>query len=266
MTVIAVGTCTLRASQAGNASYFKRHPTSIGAFTVTAAAQTIDFSPSSAAPSDLPPFELLRRIDVGIARHLRFANARRLPCERPLADELTVGTCTIRASQAGNGNYAAAPKVDRSFAVTPAFQTLLFPQPTAQSLLHPQFQPQATASSGLPVTFSSLTPTDLYNQRHCRDLVAAGTCTLRATQAGNANFAAVSIDRTFTVTSSSVANPKRRDTRTFHRISHAAGWLCGEWLWSRQGVRRRRRTRRQRLRRRLGRRFIFSGHQFCNVQ
>jgi hypothetical protein len=28
------------------------------------------------------------------------------------------GTCTIRASQVGNGTYAAAPNVDRSFAVS----------------------------------------------------------------------------------------------------------------------------------------------------
>jgi hypothetical protein len=33
---------------------------------------------------------------------------------------LTVGTCTIVASQAGNATYAAAPSVSRSFTVSKA--------------------------------------------------------------------------------------------------------------------------------------------------
>jgi hypothetical protein len=32
---------------------------------------------------------------------------------------VAVGTCTIRAAQAGNGNYSAATSVNQSFQVTP---------------------------------------------------------------------------------------------------------------------------------------------------
>ena len=206
VTVIAVGNCTLRASQAGNASYLAATDVD-RMFAVTAGVQTIDFSPRSARALDLAPIELLAGSTSGLP--VTFASLTPAVCR--MSDHwlttLTVGMCTIRASQAGNGNYAAAPNVDQSFAVTPASQTLLFPQPTAQSLLHPQFQPQATASSGLAVTFSSLTPTICTTSGTVVTLVAAGACTLRATQSGDTNYASVSVDRSFTVMSSAVANP-----------------------------------------------------------
>ena len=206
VTVIALGTCTLRASQAGNAS-FQAAVDVERAFAVTAAAQNINFSAIGSRFLDVPPFELLALSTSGLP--VSFVSLSPAVCR--MNDQwltiLTVGTCTIRASQAGNGNYTAAPNVDQSFAVTPAFQTLLFPQPTAQSLLHPQFQPQATASSGLAVTFSSLTPTVCTSSGNGVTLVAVGTCTLRATQSGNDNYAAVSIDRSFPVMGTAAAVP-----------------------------------------------------------
>ena len=39
---------------------------------------------------------------------------------------VSAGTCTIQATQAGNGNYAAATPVSQSFQVTQASQTITF--------------------------------------------------------------------------------------------------------------------------------------------
>ena len=39
---------------------------------------------------------------------------------------ITAGTCTVKASQAGNSVYNAAPAVSRSFTVSKASQTITF--------------------------------------------------------------------------------------------------------------------------------------------
>ena len=46
---------------------------------------------------------------------------------------VTGGTCTIRASQAGNTNYLAATQVSQSFTVTKANQTITFDPPGNQT-------------------------------------------------------------------------------------------------------------------------------------
>jgi hypothetical protein len=58
----------------------------------------------------------------------------------------------------------------------------------------------ATASSGLIVTFSSTTPSVCAVSDSTVTLVAAGTCSIIAEQAGNTNYsAAVPVTRSFTV-------------------------------------------------------------------
>jgi hypothetical protein len=56
----------------------------------------------------------------------------------------------------------------------------------------------ATASSGLPVTFASMSSTICTVSNNLVTLIAAGSCTIRAAQAGNASFsAALNVDRSF---------------------------------------------------------------------
>jgi hypothetical protein len=52
----------------------------------------------------------------------------------------------------------------------------------------PPFSITATASSGLPVTFASLTPAICTVNGNTVTLISTGTCTIQATQAGNAGF------------------------------------------------------------------------------
>jgi hypothetical protein len=56
------------------------------------------------------------------------------------------------------------------------------------------FNVSATASSGLPVTLSSLTPAVCTIAGNTVTAVAQGTCTIRASQAGNATFAPATAD------------------------------------------------------------------------
>jgi ABC-type Fe3+-hydroxamate transport system substrate-binding protein len=64
----------------------------------------------------------------------------------------------------------------------------------------------ATSTSGLPVTFSATTPTVCTVSGSALTLLAAGTCSVTASQVGNANTAAAtSVSRSFTVTAAPVA-------------------------------------------------------------
>src|SRR5205085_2114788 len=73
---------------------------------------------------------------------------------------VAAGTCTIVASQDGNGNYLAAASVARSFTVgtAGAAQTITFASLPGRAIGEAPFALSATASSGLTVSFSSLTP------------------------------------------------------------------------------------------------------------
>lgn len=117
---------------------------------------------------------------------------------------VAAGTCTIRASQAGDATYAAAPNVNQSFTVAKASQTITFGALAGKTFGNAPFAVSATASSGLAVTFTSTTTAVCTVSTATVTIVAAGTCTIRAAQAGNANYlAAPNVDQTFTVAKAS---------------------------------------------------------------
>jgi predicted extracellular nuclease len=118
------------------------------------------------------------------------------------------GSCTISANQLGNADYAAAPEAQQTVTVTTAIigtpQTITFdplPNILVASLA---FTVSASASSGLAVTFTSQTPaictTGGTNGSRITPIGTVGTCTIRASQAGNATYApAAPVDRSFSV-------------------------------------------------------------------
>ncbi len=111
---------------------------------------------------------------------------------------VSAGTCTIAANQAGNANYAAAAQVTQNVAIGLAAQTLTF---TAQTPASQTFSaggtfaisPVATSASpnsGNPIVYSSTTTAACTVSGTTVTIVTAGTCTVAANQAGNANYAA----------------------------------------------------------------------------
>src|SRR5271165_5466563 len=117
---------------------------------------------------------------------------------------VAAGTCTITASQGGSARYAAAPDVSRSFQVNPvhtgpAVQTITFGQPPDSKVGAPVTL-SASASSGLPVSFSSGTPSVCTVKGSAVTTVAAGPCTITASQGGSARYAAApDVSRSFQV-------------------------------------------------------------------
>src|SRR5208283_2365901 len=81
-----------------------------------------------------------------------------------------------------------------------ASQTITFGTLSNQVLGTAPFTVSATASSGLAVSFASTTPAVCTVSGATVTLVAVGTCTIQATQAGDANYvAATPVNQSFQV-------------------------------------------------------------------
>lgn len=105
-------------------------------------------------------------------------------------NNLMAGTCLIAADQPGNHDYAPAPQATQSLvvAVNPA-QTLQWAPPPPLALFG-QAVVSATASSGLPVSYSSKTPAlcTVHSASGLVTSLTAGDCTIAADQAGDSHF------------------------------------------------------------------------------
>jgi hypothetical protein len=215
VTLAAAGTCTIQATQAGNTNYAAATPVN-QSFQVTQASQTITFGALSNRAFGSAPFTVSATASSGLA--VSFASTTSAVCTTSGATVTLVaaGTCTIQATQAGNANYAAATPVNRSFQVTPKSQTIAFGALSNRAFGSAPFTVSATASSGLAVSFASTTSAVCTTSGATVTLVAAGTCTIQATQAGNANWtAATPVNQSFQVTPAS-------QTITFGALSKRA--------------------------------------------
>jgi hypothetical protein len=103
------------------------------------------------------------------------------------------GTCTVQATQVGDGTWAAATPVSQSFTVTPESQTISFGALPNQVLGAAPFAVSASASSQLPVTFTSLAATVCGVANGTVSISSLGTCTIQAAQIGNASYAAAPV-------------------------------------------------------------------------
>lgn len=96
-----------------------------------------------------------------------------------------VGLCEVEATQVGDTTYSAAPNVVQSFYFdSNAAQTINFTNPGDQPLSSGSVVVTATASSTLTVALTSLSASVCTVSSFTVTLVASGTCTIRANQAG----------------------------------------------------------------------------------
>ena len=192
-TFIAVGTCVVDANQAGNGNYNAATQV-VQNVTVTKGSQTITFT--STAPS----------ATVGGATYTPTATSTSGLTVTITVDSLSssicsisggvvsfqaVGTCTLDANQAGNGNYNAATQVVQNVTVTKGSQTITFTSTAPSATVGgATYTPTATSTSGLTVTITvaSLSSSVCSISGGVVSFQAVGTCTLDANQAGNGNY------------------------------------------------------------------------------
>lgn len=182
---IAAGTCTIQGTQAGNATYAAAVPVNLS-FNIGDDSQTISFPgmpntialatfvPSATASSGLPVVITSTTPSICALAPPRYI----------VFQALTIGTCTLAANQAGNATYSVAATVTQSFQVTGAPQTITFAAPSPAKT----FTLSASASSGLPVTFSTGSTACSVSGNTVTEL-SSGDCLLQADQAGNNVYA-----------------------------------------------------------------------------
>ena len=215
VTLVAVGTCTIVAQQDGDDNYLAAEPVSRSFAVQQKVVQTLDFPAIAGRTFGDAPFEVTV-IGGGSSAPVVLTSTRPEVCgisgatssrvdglERTTATVtlLAAGTCGINASQAGDAGHLDASPVDRFFLVERAAQTLSFS--AIESATYGDAPIPVTVTGGrstAPVVVSSTTTSvctvsgatssrvdGMARTQVSVTLLAAGTCTLLATQAGDAN-------------------------------------------------------------------------------
>lgn len=185
-TLLGAGTVTVTATVDGNAFFNAGEQTFT--FTVNKAAQAISFAPLEQAAFG----STVELTATGGASGQPVVFTSLDPTVATIAGNtvtiLKPGTVMIQASQAESTNYSAAPSVSQKLTVVKATQTLSFEAPASKTFGDGTFELAASATSGLPVSFTSSDNATASIEGNVVTIHRAGTVTLKASQSGNANY------------------------------------------------------------------------------
>jgi hypothetical protein len=197
--VLSAGKTNIIATQPGNALY-NAAPNVVKVLTVSKASQVITFKEIPAKLVGVADFAPDAKASSGLEITYTSSNTAVATIVAGKIHVIKEGKSTISATQAGNGAYLAAAKVTQVLTVTKADQTITFKPITQKQATVADFAPNATASSKLPVSFTSsnlAVATIVSGKVH---IVGAGTATITAAQPGNAAFnAAKKVSQPLTV-------------------------------------------------------------------
>src|SRR5262249_6075657 len=122
LTVVAAGTCTVAANQAGDGAFWLPAPTVTQSVTITSGRRSTAQSIHFATPSDHAlgsgPFQVSATASSGLAVSFTSQTTGVCTVSGNTVTLLALGVCTLVASQPGDATYAAATPVSRSFSVT----------------------------------------------------------------------------------------------------------------------------------------------------
>jgi hypothetical protein len=220
VTPLAVGTCVLAADQPGDRTYAPAtrvvRTATVTALAVAPRTQTIAFAPQRTHPIGTTTVELSATASSGLPVSFSVD---------PASSGCTVsgstltfagpGSCTVVADQPGDDHFVAAPRVTAVLevpaapAVAPKAQAITFSPQRTFPVGTTTVELSATASSGLPVSFS-VDPASSGCTVSGSTLTFAGpgSCTVLADQPGDRDFlAAPRVTATLTVAAREVTPP-----------------------------------------------------------
>ena len=119
--------------------------------------------------------------------------------------------CEVTASQAGSAVYEAATSVEQRIEVGKINQAITFPQPVRKRITDPTFMLEASASSGLTVSYVLTSGSSVcsLDTNGTVSPLAVGICTVTASQVGDAAVSAANpITRTITIVADVPSAPK----------------------------------------------------------
>ncbi len=190
-----VGSCTVTALQSGDSNN-NAAPDVSQSFTIAKASQTITFGPLAGKKFGDADFAVSATASSGLAVSLAVSGNCAL--SGTTVHITGAGSCVVTASQAGDATYKAAADVQQTVTIAKASQTIAFGALQNKMYGAANFGVSATASSGLVVSFSASGRCTVSGSTV--HITGIGSCTLTASQPGNANYAAATnVLRRFTI-------------------------------------------------------------------
>jgi polyvinyl alcohol dehydrogenase (cytochrome) len=116
VTLVSVGACTVQATQAGNGTYAAATPVN-QSFLVAQDSQTITFGALPNQTIGATPFTVGATASSGLKVIFNSQTAPACKVSGSTVTLISVGVCTVQATQAGDIDYAAAASVNQSFQV-----------------------------------------------------------------------------------------------------------------------------------------------------
>lgn len=167
--------------------------------------QTITFNnPGTKTPTD-PAFNSGATASSGLTVSLESLTPGVCTVSGLSITPVASGTCTIVATQAGNGSYSAAASVTQTFPIsTLTPQTITAPNPGSTTFTGTPstVTVSPTASSSLDVALISLSPSVCTVSEFVITVIGPGNCTIRNVQSGSVAYApAPPVEYTFFVSS-----------------------------------------------------------------
>ncbi|WP_297869134.1 YDG domain-containing protein, partial [uncultured Flavobacterium sp.] len=162
--------------------------TKVVVISIAKANQVITFNELSAKTYGDLSFSLNGTASSGLALTYSSSNTDVATVVGNTVTIVGAGSTTITATQSGNDNYNSATEIARELIINKADQTITF-EPLASRLdTDESFTLTATASSGLPVSFTSENESIITISGNVATIVGSGTAIINATQSGNTNY------------------------------------------------------------------------------
>jgi MAM domain, meprin/A5/mu/Secretion system C-terminal sorting domain len=188
VTIQGAGSTTITASQAGNATFNPANPVQ-QELVVNKASQSITFNALETKQLSTGTFNLSATSSSGLPVSYSSSNTSVATISGTVVTLVSAGNTTITASQTGNGNYNAATPVNQALTVSAMLsQAISFAALPDKIFGGASFELTATATSGLPVSYSSSVATVATVSGNTVTIVGVGATIITASQAGNAVY------------------------------------------------------------------------------
>ncbi len=190
----AAGTIVIQANQAGNATYAA---SSIQQSFVVRSLQKITFNTIANLSTSSVFFNLNATSNSGLPITYTYISGPGTLSGNKVTLTGTAGTIVIQANQPGNTTYVGS-SIQQSFVILNS-QTLTFNTVSYLNTATAYFNLNATANSGLPITYTFISGPATLSGNKVTLTGAAGTIVIQANQVGNSSYASSSIQQSFIV-------------------------------------------------------------------
>ena len=212
LTPSGVGSCVVNVSRGASENYLAGASAN-ATITIAKASQTMTFA-STVPPSPMPldTYTPTATSTSGLSVSVVVSSGQGTVCSYVggVVTFLSSGTCTVSASQGGDANYLTASPITQSIVVGKINQSIAFAEVASHKVTDAAFPLDASASSGLDVTFAVTGTSSVCSVSNTGVVtpLTPGTCDVTVTQSGDNTYApAPSVTRSVLLTADLPGSP-----------------------------------------------------------